>query len=53
MRNGSCHSREIARMSLKLVEAVKTFHIKHRPDEQLELRVGVHSGIGVKQVELV
>ncbi|XP_056617912.1 atrial natriuretic peptide receptor 1 isoform X2 [Triplophysa dalaica] len=44
VRNGKQHSREIARMSLALLEAVKTFKIRHRPDEQLKLRIGIHSG---------
>ena len=44
VRNGEEHSREIARMSLKMLEAVKTFPIRHRPDKQLELRVGIHTG---------
>ena len=43
VRNVS-HPREIGRMALKMVEAVKTFPIRHRPDEQLQLRVGVHTG---------
>ena len=53
-RNNNEHSREIARMSLKLLEAVKSFKIRHRPDEQLKLRIGMHSGpcvagvVGVK-----
>uniref|UniRef100_A0A8C1IBA3 Guanylate cyclase n=1 Tax=Cyprinus carpio TaxID=7962 RepID=A0A8C1IBA3_CYPCA len=44
VRNGKLHGREIARMSLALLEAVKTFKICHRPDEQLKLRIGIHSG---------
>lgn len=44
VRNGKIHGREIARMSLALLEAVKTFKIRHRPDEQLKLRIGIHSG---------
>ncbi|KAL0171908.1 hypothetical protein M9458_032219, partial [Cirrhinus mrigala] len=43
VRNGKLHGREIARMSLALLEAVKTFKIRHRPDEQLKLRIGIHS----------
>ena len=31
-------------MSLKLLEAVKTFQIRHRPQDCLQLRVGVHTG---------
>ncbi len=45
VRNGQSHAREIARMSLRLLEAVKTFKIRHRPNEQLELRIGIHTGI--------
>lgn len=44
VRNGKLHGHEIARMSLALLEAVKTFKIRHRPDEQLNLRIGIHSG---------
>ena len=31
-------------MSLKLLEAVRSFKIRHRPEEQLKLRVGVNTG---------
>lgn len=44
VRNGKMHACEIARMSLALLEAVKTFRIRHRPDQQLKLRIGIHSG---------
>jgi len=44
VRNGEDHAREIARMSLKLLEAVRSFKIRHRPEEQLKLRVGVNTG---------
>lgn len=44
VRNGKLHGREIARMSLALLEAVRTFKIRHRPDQQLKLRIGIHSG---------
>lgn len=43
-RNGIKHAREIARMALALLKAVHTFKIRHRPDEQLRLRIGLHSG---------
>eukprot|EP00057_Strongylocentrotus_purpuratus_P014597 XP_011669071.1 PREDICTED: atrial natriuretic peptide receptor 1-like [Strongylocentrotus purpuratus] len=54
IRNGFAHAREIAQMSLALLGAVTSFKIRHRPDEQLKLRAGIHSGpcvagvIGVK-----
>ncbi|XP_063152016.1 atrial natriuretic peptide receptor 2 isoform X2 [Candoia aspera] len=44
VRNGKRHAHEIVRMALALLEAVKTFRIRHRPSEQLRLRIGVHSG---------
>ncbi|XP_039623619.1 atrial natriuretic peptide receptor 1-like isoform X2 [Polypterus senegalus] len=44
VRNGKLHGREIARMSLALLEAVRSFKIRHRPDQQLKLRIGIHSG---------
>ena len=45
VRNGNLHAREIARMSLSLLDAVAHFRIRHRPDEQLKLRIGIHSGV--------
>uniref|UniRef100_A0A673KZ89 Guanylate cyclase n=1 Tax=Sinocyclocheilus rhinocerous TaxID=307959 RepID=A0A673KZ89_9TELE len=44
VRNGKLHAREIARMSLALLEAVHSFQIRHRPNQQLRLRIGIHSG---------
>uniref|UniRef100_A0AAV2J151 Guanylate cyclase n=1 Tax=Knipowitschia caucasica TaxID=637954 RepID=A0AAV2J151_KNICA len=44
VRNGKLHAREIASMSLALLEQVKTFKIRHRPNDQLRLRVGIHTG---------
>lgn len=44
MRNGDRHAAEIARMSLALLDAVKSFTIRHKPDEQLKLRIGIHTG---------
>ncbi|CAF1145559.1 unnamed protein product, partial [Didymodactylos carnosus] len=43
-RNGDLHAREIARLSLALLNAVLNFRIRHRPDRQLLLRIGIHSG---------
>lgn len=44
VRNGTHHAMQIAKMSLALLNAVHTFKIRHRPDEQLRLRIGLHSG---------
>ena len=46
VRNGKLHGREIARMALALLGAVRSFRIRHRPKEQLKLRIGIHSGEG-------
>ncbi|CAM1295059.1 NPR2 (predicted) [Pycnogonum litorale] len=43
-RNGNLHAREIARMSLALLNTVKSFKIRHRPDQKLKLRIGMHTG---------
>ncbi|XP_051961093.1 atrial natriuretic peptide receptor 2 [Xyrauchen texanus] len=44
VRNGKLHAQEIAGMSLALLEEVKTFQISHRPNDQLRLRIGIHTG---------
>ncbi|XP_013783339.1 atrial natriuretic peptide receptor 1-like, partial [Limulus polyphemus] len=44
VRNGNFHAREIARMSLALLSAVMSFSIRHRTNEQLKLRIGIHTG---------
>ncbi|KAK3788191.1 hypothetical protein RRG08_020897 [Elysia crispata] len=44
VRNGNLHGREIARLSLALLDAVFKFKIRHRPGDQLRLRIGIHSG---------
>ena len=38
------HAAEIADMSLAVVRAVKSFTVRHRPDTQLQIRIGIHSG---------
>ncbi|KAG5264287.1 hypothetical protein AALO_G00252030 [Alosa alosa] len=44
VRNGKLHAGEVARMSLALLQAVHSFRIRHRPAQQLKLRIGIHSG---------
>ncbi len=44
-KNGNEHAGQISRMSLHLLEAVRRFKIRHMPEEQLKLRIGIHSGI--------
>ncbi|KFM63400.1 Atrial natriuretic peptide receptor 2, partial [Stegodyphus mimosarum] len=43
-RNGMLHAKEIARMSLTLLKAVTSFKIRHRPEDTVKLRIGIHSG---------
>lgn len=43
-RNGINHAGEIASMSLHLLKAIKQFRIRHRPDDMIKLRIGIHSG---------
>jgi len=44
------HASQIAQMSLALLHKVKNFTIRHRPNEQLKLRIGMHSGSAVSGV---
>jgi len=43
-RNGDDHAREIGLMSLAILDAVKSFTIKHKPEYQLKIRIGINSG---------
>ena len=43
-RNGNEHARELAKLSLALLNAVYSFRIRHLPNRQLKLRIGIHSG---------
>lgn len=44
-RNGISHAGEIANMSLDLLSDMCCFKIKHLPEKQLQLRIGIHSGV--------
>lgn len=44
VRNGNKHAGEIATMALELLSSVTTFKIRHRPNTQLQMRIGMHSG---------
>lgn len=43
-RNGNAHAREIAFLSLAILEAVQLFTIRHQPEYRLQIRIGIHSG---------
>ncbi|KAI8506328.1 Nitrogen permease regulator 2 [Branchiostoma belcheri] len=44
VRNGTCHVREIARMSLALLREVRNFRVRHRNNCRMKLRIGIHTG---------
>ncbi|GFY56732.1 guanylate cyclase 32E, partial [Trichonephila inaurata madagascariensis] len=44
IQNGDKHVGEIASMALHLLEAIKMFPLRHKPEEILMLRIGIHSG---------
>ena len=44
MANGDLHGREIARLSLDLLNEISNFRVRHRPNYKLLLRIGIHSG---------
>ena len=41
-RNADRHAGEIASMALTLLEKVHQFKARHRPEEPIELRAGIH-----------
>ena len=45
VRNGDNHAGEVASMALELLLAIKRFEIRHRKDDTLKLRIGIHSGM--------
>ncbi|ELT91112.1 hypothetical protein CAPTEDRAFT_175370 [Capitella teleta] len=44
IKNGNQHAAQISRMSLALLNAIRSFKIGHLPSERLKLRIGLHSG---------
>lgn len=42
--NGINHAGEIASMAVDLVSVCHTFKIPHKPNTQLKIRAGIHSG---------
>ncbi|XP_031441391.1 atrial natriuretic peptide receptor 1-like [Clupea harengus] len=44
IENGIRHAAEIASMALDLVSVCRSFRIPHKPNSQLEIRAGIHSG---------
>ncbi|XP_061383462.1 guanylate cyclase 32E isoform X2 [Danaus plexippus] len=44
IRNGIRHAGEVASMALALLAATRSFRVRHRPEQRLLLRIGIHSG---------
>lgn len=44
------HALEICRMAVSLVSAIGDFRPKHKPDEEVRLRIGIHSGPAIAAV---
>lgn len=44
IRNGLRHAGEIASMALHMRREINNFTIRHKPGQQLKLRIGIHSG---------
>lgn len=44
IRNGDEHAREVARMSLAVVQGMEHFQSVHVPQQRLKVRIGIHSG---------
>ena len=43
--NGIKHAGEIASMALELLSHMYFFRVRHLPEHQLQLRIGLHTGI--------
>ncbi|KAK2188313.1 hypothetical protein NP493_136g03011 [Ridgeia piscesae] len=54
VRNGHRHSGEVADLALDLLVAVGRFKVRHEPDMEIKVRIGIHTGpvaagvVGVK-----
>ncbi|XP_054710545.1 receptor-type guanylate cyclase Gyc76C-like [Uloborus diversus] len=44
IRNDEQHAAEIASMALELLESVRSFRVRHKPQQTLKLRIGIHTG---------
>ncbi|GMT22344.1 hypothetical protein PFISCL1PPCAC_13641, partial [Pristionchus fissidentatus] len=49
-RNGNEHAKEVAQMSMALLDAIRRFKIPHLPAEKIQIRIGMHTGPSVAGV---
>jgi len=52
IRNGDRHAGEIASLALQLLRDIRDFRIRHRPTETLKLRIGIHTGAVMVQIQV-
>ena len=43
-RNGHMHVKEISDMSLRILQVVRHFKLRHIADMKVQIRIGIHSG---------
>ena len=43
-KNGKLHASEISCMALEILDSVKKFKIGHKPEHELQIRIGIHTG---------
>lgn len=43
-RIGNAHAKRMANMSIALIRSVALFKIPHLPNEQINIRIGIHCG---------
>ena len=46
VKNGNKHAAEIATMALDLLAGSSFFVVPHKPQDKLQLRIGIHTGPG-------
>lgn len=44
MRNGKLHASEISCMALEILDNVQKFKVGHKPEHELQVRIGIHTG---------
>ena len=53
VKNGNKHAAEIATMALDLLSGSSFFVVPHRPQDKLQLRIGIHTGPVVSGMILI
>ncbi|OWF50256.1 Atrial natriuretic peptide receptor 2 [Mizuhopecten yessoensis] len=43
-KGGNSHASHIADMSLNILSSVMSFRLRHRPDDEIRVRIGLHTG---------